>query len=103
MKRMKDRLLSVLTATMILIVYVAVPGFAVRVSAEEPVKYLVGDNPDNTCTSYTSVTSATTTWDDSVKGGWYVVDESVEITSRITVTVDVKLSRVTGKKLDASK
>ena len=40
---------------------------------------------------YTLVMNRTNSWGDSGKTTWYVVDESVTITSRITVTGDVNL------------
>lgn len=47
-------------------------------------------------TNYTEVESSTTAWDGDTTGGWYVVSDNVEITSRVTVTGDVHLLLMDG-------
>lgn len=82
-----------------LIVCVLVPGAAVRASAADPVAYLDANGDSQSCLSYTTVTSRTTTWNT----GWYVVNADKEITSRITVSGDVNLILVDSKTLTAKK
>lgn len=82
-----------------LIVCVLVPGAAVRASAADPVAYLDANGDCQNCSSYTTVTSDTTTWN----SGWYVVNADKEITSRITVSGDVNLILVDSKTLTAKK
>ncbi|SDW37237.1 hypothetical protein SAMN05216391_106100 [Lachnospiraceae bacterium KHCPX20] len=62
-------------------------------------KKLVEKTGSNACTEYTTVTDSTTEWSD----GWYVVSETVTISSRITVTGTAHLILCDGKTLTAGK
>lgn len=68
-------------------------------AANEPVKYIqrtwVNNQVEDTeleCIDYTVIDSNTTTWNGSgTTGGWYVVNSSITISRRVTVTGDVHL------------
>ncbi len=73
----------------------------------DPVSYmawngttLVEKTGDDACTDYTVVTADTTTFED---GKWYVVSNSVTVSSRITVTGTANLILRDGATLTASK
>ena len=75
--------------------------------ALDPVSYmawngttLVEKTGDDACTDYTVVTADTTTFED---GKWYVVSNSVTVSSRITVTGTANLILRDGATLTASK
>ncbi len=53
---------------------------------------------DKTVESYTEITSenSLTTWNDTTNNGWYVAEGNVTISSRVTVTGDVKLILTDG-------
>ena len=62
-------------------------------SAASAVTYINEDGASRSCTNYTVVTSTIgTTWSD----GWYVVNSSVEIASRVSVSGHVRLILVDG-------
>ena len=56
---------------------------------------------EETCAIYTTVTASTTAFDGSLNDGWYVADGAVTVSSRITVTGDVKLILKNGSTLTA--
>ena len=75
--------------------------------ALDPVSYMVWNGTtlvektgDDACTDYTVVTADTTTFED---GKWYVVSNSVTVSSRITVTGTANLILRDGATLTASK
>ncbi|MBO4572456.1 MAG: hypothetical protein J5762_01630, partial [Clostridia bacterium] len=77
----------------------------VTVPETEPVSYMAWDEGSKTvkeveggCADYTVVTTGTTTWKNGV---WYVVEESVTISSRITVNGTVNLILSDGATLTA--
>ena len=68
------------------------------------VSYVDEHNESQTCDSATDITAGSTTW--AATGGqeaWYVVNNTVTIDTRITVTGDVHLILADGKTLTASK
>ena len=86
---------------------IEVYGYATPAPALDPVSYmawngttLVEKTGDDACTDYTVVTADTTTFED---GKWYVVSNSVTVSSRITVTGTVNLILCDGATLTASK
>ena len=86
---------------------IEVYGYATPAPALDPVSYmawngttLVEKTSDDACTDYTVVTADTTTFED---GKWYVVSNSVTVSSRITVTGTVNLILCDGATLTASK
>ncbi len=86
---------------------IEVYGYATPAAALDPVSYmawngttLVEKTSDDACTDYTVVTADTTTFED---GKWYVVSNSVTVSSRITVTGTVNLILCDGATLTASK
>ena len=86
---------------------IEVYGYATPAAALDPVSYmawngttLVEKTGDDACTDYTVVTADTTTFED---GKWYVVSNSVTVSSRITVTGTVNLILRDGATLTASK
>lgn len=69
----------------------------IELSAQANISYIDENNEPATLTEpCTTVTDTTTTWTD----GWYVVNGSVEITSSVTVTGDVKLLLSDGAQLN---
>ena len=86
---------------------IEVYGYATPAPALDPVSYmawngttLVEKTGDDACTDYTVVTADTTTFED---GKWYVMSNSVTVSSRITVTGTVNLILCDGATLTASK
>ena len=86
---------------------IEVYGYATPAPALDPVSYmawngttLVEKTGDDACTDYTVVTADTTTFED---GKWYVVSNSVTVSSRITVTGTANLILCDGATLTASK
>ena len=86
---------------------IEVYGYATPAAALDPVSYmawngttLVEKTGDDACTDYTVVTADTATFED---GKWYVVSNSVTVSSRITVTGTVNLILCDGATLTASK
>ena len=59
------------------------------------ISYLDETGTEKSCETYRAAND--TEW----KGGWYVAENSVEITNRVTVTGDVHLILTNGCKLDA--
>lgn len=85
---------------------IEVYGYATPATVD-PVSYmawngttLVEKTGDDACTDYTVVTADTTTFED---GKWYVMSNSVTVSSRITVTGTVNLILCDGATLTASK
>lgn len=58
------------------------------------------ENPNQECSSYTAVTSATNTWGEDGKDTWYVVNENATINNVVTVKGNVHLILCDGKKLE---
>jgi hypothetical protein len=86
---------------------IEVYGYATPAPALDPVFYMAWNGTtlaektgDDACTDYTVVTADTTTFED---GKWYVVSNSVTVSSRITVTGTVNLILCDGATLTASK
>ena len=84
---MKKRILSILLCCVMLV------GLLPTVAlAEGGVSYLDETGTSQTCASATEVTSSDTGW----TTGWYVVQGTVEIGSRVTVSGDVHLILTDG-------
>ena len=84
---MKKRILSILLCCVMLV------GLLPTVAlAEGGVSYLDETGTSQTCDSATEVTSSDTEW----TTGWYVVQGTVEIGSRVTVSGDVHLILTDG-------
>ena len=84
---MKKRILSILLCCVMLV------GLLPTVAlAESGVSYLDETGTSQTCASATEVTSSDTGW----TTGWYVVQDTVEIGSRVTVSGDVHLILTDG-------
>ena len=84
---MKKRILSILLCCVMLV------GLLPTVAlAESGVSYLDETGTSQTCASATEVTSSDTGW----TTGWYVVQGTVEIGSRVTVSGDVHLILTDG-------
>ncbi len=64
-----------------------------------PVEYIDENKQTKTCSDYTLVTDGDTAWD----AGWYVAEGSIEISSRVTVTGNVKLILTNGCTLTVNK
>ena len=86
---MKKRLLSILLTACLLVGLL--PTVALAATATN-VSYLDASGKSQTCTSATEVTSSDTGW----TTGWYVVQGTVEIGSRVTVSGDVHLILTDG-------
>ena len=65
----------------------------------ESVSYIDANGNEQTCNTYTSVTSGSTSWTE----GWYIVESDVTIGSRITVSGTVHLILADGLTLTAPK
>ena len=63
------------------------------------ISYLDATGTQQSCTTYTTVESSSTSWSD----GWYVVSSSTTIADRISVSGTVNLILTNGKTLTASK
>ena len=97
---MKRRILAVLLSLCMLFSLLPATAFA----AGDPVTYIERSwdgssvqETEQTCNSYTSVDTSTTTWN----AGWYVVDSTVTIDDRITVKGNVNLILTDGTTLTA--
>ena len=71
----------------------------VTAHASGDVSYVDADGNTQTCSSYTSLGSSTTSW----SSAWYVLDDDVTIGDRISVTGNATLILRNGKTLTASK
>ena len=88
---MKKRILSILLCCVMLV------GLLPTVAlAEGGVSYLDENGYEQTCTSATEVTSSDTGWGTSGTTTWYVVQGTVIIGSRVTVSGDVRLILTDG-------
>ena len=86
---MKKRIFSILLCCVML------AGLLPMVAlAEGGVSYLDENGYEQTCTSATEVTSSDTGWGTSGTTTWYVVQGTVIIGSRVTVSGDVRQLRV---------
>lgn len=74
----------------------------VTASADTSVSYIDENGDEQTCASATEVTESDSTWGDDGNNGWYVVNDDVTISSRITVTGNVHLILADGYTLTAS-
>ena len=72
-------------------------GFAPAALAAENVEYINANGDSQTCESAVDIASDTTAWNT----GWYVVNQDVEISSRITVSGEVNLILADGCTLNA--
>lgn len=77
----------------------AVPSLTAFAAAGDPVSYLDANGTKQTCSSYTDLASTTTSW----SAGWYVVEGTVTISSRITVKGKAHLILADGATLTATK
>lgn len=66
---------------------------------EDSVDYVDEDGQTQTCTEYTTVAAATTTW----SNGWYVVTGTVTLDDRVEVSDSVNLILADGAELNATK
>ena len=66
---------------------------------ENSVYYVDEDRQTQTCTEYTTVAAATTTW----SNGWYVVTGTVTLDDRVEVSGSVNLILADGAELNATK
>ena len=66
---------------------------------EDSVDYVDEDGQTQTCTEYTTVAAATTTW----SNGWYVVTGTVTLDDRVEVSDSVNLILADGAVLNATK
>lgn len=89
---------------------VELPEIAVRIDAinllakVEGIKYLVESGEENTCPSATEVTETDTEWgSNDSQEHWYVVNQNLELNTRVTVTGDVHLILMDGYRLTANK
>ena len=73
------------------------------VTTENSVSYMEADGTPQSQDNVTVVDSATTTWADSETNGWYVVNSSVTVNDRITVTGTVNLILADNGSLTAEK
>ena len=87
---MKKRIFSIVIVLCMVLTFVPTTVFAAG-----NVSYLDENGVSQTCTSATEVTSSDTGW----TTGWYVVQGTVEIGSRVTVDGDVHLILADGCKL----
>ncbi len=95
---MKRIVLAILLA-----VVLTVSLFAVGAAADNSVPYVDAENNQLTCSDYTAVTDTRTSWGSAGQTTWYVVNSSVTIADRITVTGDVHLILADGYTLTANK
>lgn len=68
---------------------------------ELSVKYIDASGAENTATA-TLVTADDTAWNGSTTGGWYVAEDSIEISDRVTVAGNVYLILTDGCKLNVN-
>ena len=95
---MKRIVLAILLA-----VIMTVSLFTVGAAADNSVSYVDAENNQLTCSDYTAVTDTRTSWGSAGQTTWYVVNSSVTIADRITVTGDVHLILADGYTLTANK
>ena len=95
---MKRIVLAILLA-----VIMTVSLLTVGAAAVEDVSYIDENGTTQTCTSATNVEGTSTSWGSAGQTTWYVVNSSVTIADRITVTGNVNLILADGKTLTAQK
>lgn len=82
-----------------LILTLAVMLMTAQTAWAQGVNYLDASGTQQTCSTYTTMTSSTTSWSD----GWYVVSNSTTINNRISVSGTVNLILCNNATLTASK
>ena len=93
----KKRLICIVFALALTAGLFAALGGAALAASGEPVPYVDAQGKTQTVQDPTPLAGDTTAWD----GGWYVVQGSVSIEGRITVTGTAHLILADGAKLDA--
>ena len=71
-------------------------------AADPGISYIDADGKPQTRDSATAVTESVTEWGDDYNDGWYVVNSTLTISERVTVTGDVHLILADGCTLTAS-
>ena len=71
---------------------------SIRVLSLDDISYIDSDGVEHTCSDYTILTSSMTT----LSAGWYVVNDDLEFSSKITLTENVNLILCNGKTMTIS-
>ena len=69
---------------------------SIRVLSLDNISYIDSDAVEHTCSDYTILTSSMT----SLSAGWYVVNDDLEFSSKITLTGNVNLILCNGKTME---